>query len=87
LLTAERSDYAGEFLCEVTREGNRDEMTVLAEVRAAATDVLRDEYEALLRARLGVEMRVRLCAPGALAERTGVESRQKPVRLFDLRKG
>jgi phenylacetate-CoA ligase len=87
LLTAERSDYAGEFLCEVTREGNRDQMTVFAEVRAAATESLRTDYETLLRARLGVEMQVKLCAPGTLAERTGVESRQKPVRLFDLRKG
>jgi hypothetical protein len=31
-------------------------------------------------------MKVQLCAPSSLAERTGVESRQKPVRLFDLRK-
>ena len=86
LLVAERADYAGEFLCEVSREGNRDEMTVFAEVRTTPDSSLREDYEALLRARLGVDMRVVLCAPGSLAERTGVESRQKPVRLFDLRK-
>lgn len=86
LLTAERSDYAGEFLCEVSRDDKRDEMTVFAEVRVPASAALKESYEALLRARLGVEMQVRLCAPGSLAERTGVESRQKPVRLFDLRK-
>jgi phenylacetate-CoA ligase len=74
-------------LCEVSREGNRDEMTVFAEVRSVLSDALRADYEALLRARLGVDMKVQLCAPGSLAERTGVESRQKPVRLFDLRKG
>lgn len=85
LLMAERSDYAGEFLCEVSREAGRDEMTVLAEVRGAPDEALRESYEALLRARLGVEMRVQLCPPGSLAERTGVESRQKPVRLFDRR--
>lgn len=86
LLTAERTDYAGEFLCEVSREGNRDEMTVFAEVKGLISDTLRADYEALLRARLGVDMKVQLCAPSSLAERTGVESRQKPVRLFDLRK-
>ena len=86
LLTAERTDYAGEFLCEVSRDGNRDQMTVHAEVRGQPDAAMQEAYETLLRARLGVEMQVRLCTPGSLAERTGVESRQKPVRLFDLRK-
>jgi phenylacetate-CoA ligase len=39
----------------------------------------------LLRAKLGVEVGVELVAPGALAALTGIESRQKPVRLQDLR--
>ena len=85
-MTAERTDYAGEFLCEVSRDGNRDQMTVHAEVRGQPDAAMQEAYETLLRARLGVEMQVRLCTPGSLAERTGVESRQKPVRLFDLRK-
>jgi phenylacetate-CoA ligase len=86
LLTGEAGDYAGEFLCELSRVNNRDEMTVLVEVRTDGDTRLREHYEQLLRTRLGVELPVRLCTPGSLAERTGVESRQKPVRLFDLRK-
>jgi phenylacetate-CoA ligase len=87
VLTAERSDFMGEFLCEVAREGMRDELTVRAETRANSTDDLRRAYETLLRARLGVEVRVALERPGALAPLTQVETRQKPIRLIDRRHG
>ena len=43
------------------------------------------EFAALLRQKLGVEMSVVLVAPGALAPLTGIEVRQKPVRLIDKR--
>jgi phenylacetate-CoA ligase len=87
LLAAERTDFAGEFLCELHREGVRDEMTVWAELRAGIeADTTRAEaWQTLLRSRLGVEMQVRLVAPGALSDRTGVETRQKPIRLIDRR--
>ena len=42
-------------------------------------------FAALLRLKLGVEMSVVLAAPGALAPLTGIEVRQKPVRLIDKR--
>ena len=87
VLTAERSDFMGEFLCEVTREGTRDELTVRTETRANPTDDLRRAYETLLRARLGVEVRVAFERPGALAPLTEVETRQKPIRLIDRRHG
>ena len=87
VLTAERSDFMGEFLCEVAREGTREELTVRAETRANPTDDLRRVYEALLRARLGVEVRVAFERPGALAPLTQVETRQKPIRLIDRRHG
>ena len=61
-------------------------MTVRAEIRGDASDSLREAYEAVLRARLGVEVKVMLEAPGRLAELTGIEARQKPIRLFDRRK-
>ena len=67
------------------RADGRDEMTVRCEVRGIASDGLRRAYEDLLRARLGVEVRVELCAPGALVELTEVDKRQKPIRLRDLR--
>ena len=87
VLTAERSDFMGEFLCEVAREGMRDELTVRAETRANSTDDLRRAYETLLRTHLGVEVRVALERPGALAPLTQVETRQKPIRLIDRRHG
>jgi phenylacetate-CoA ligase len=85
LLTAERPDFTGEFLCEVERAAGRDDMRVRVESRAEASDMLRREYETLLRARLGVEIQIALEHPGALAGLTGVETRQKPIRLIDKR--
>ena len=46
---------------------------------------LMDAFAALLRARLGVDMTVVLATPGSLAALTGIEVRQKPVRLIDKR--
>jgi phenylacetate-CoA ligase len=39
----------------------------------------------LLKQRFGVAMRAALENPGALAPLTGIETRQKPVRLIDKR--
>jgi phenylacetate-CoA ligase len=86
ILTAEGRNFAGEFICELDRAGIRDEMTVRTEIRGAASQGMQAEYEQLLRARLGVEVRVTLEVPGALAAMTGIESRQKPIRLIDKRK-
>ncbi|HEX2891976.1 phenylacetate--CoA ligase family protein [Vineibacter terrae] len=86
LLATERPEFTGEYVCEVGRSGSREEMTVRAEVRGDIDDALRQAYEALLRARLGVEIKVVLELPGGLAELTGIETRQKPIRLIDRRK-
>lgn len=85
ILVAERPDFTGEFLCEVERTGPRDEMTVRAETHGVPSESLRVEYEQLLRARLGVDIRVALQAPGSLTPLTGIETRQKPIRLLDKR--
>src|SRR5258706_13553352 len=85
VLSAERPEFTGEFLCEVTRAEGRDAMLVRAEIRGDAGAAMQRDYEGLLRARLGVEVRVVLEAPGALAALTGVETRQKAVRLLDKR--
>lgn len=87
LLVAERPEFTGEFVCEVVRSGTRDEMTVRAEIRGAPSEALRVEYEQLLRARLGVDMNVTLEDAGSLAPLTGIETRQKPIRLIDKRPG
>jgi phenylacetate-CoA ligase len=78
----------GEYYCRVERRGARDEMTVVLEVDAAdaaAREALAAAVRLRLRERLNVEVAVELVAPGATADTTGVERRQKPLRLVDLR--
>lgn len=85
ILTENHPELLSEYVCEVDRTDGRDEMVVRIETTAAGADTGR--YEALLRARLGVEIAVRLAAPGELAPLTQIEVRQKPIRLIDRRKG
>ncbi len=79
--------FAGEFICEALRDAaGRDALTVRIEAHCAADDpVVAAAFAALLRARLGVDCAVVLEARGALALLTGIETRQKPVRLIDRR--
>jgi len=77
----------GEYVCRVERHGERDEMTVVVEVRPGAErPELSRELEALLRQKLGVQVHVALVGPGATASLTQIEARQKPVRLIDGRR-
>jgi phenylacetate-CoA ligase len=48
---------------------------------------LASAFADLLRARLGVDVDIVLEVPGALAPLTGIETRQKPIRLIDRRFG
>ncbi|MCS6931960.1 MAG: phenylacetate--CoA ligase family protein [Acetobacteraceae bacterium] len=86
ILAEHRPDATGEFLCRVRRTGGRDEMVVELEVRGDTSEAARAACEALLRARLGVEIGVVFAAPGSLAPLTQVDQRQKPIRLLDERK-
>ena len=83
----EHAAFAGEFICIATRDAaGRDDLAVHVETRGALDDAqLAAAFAALLRLKLGVEMSVVLAAPGALAPLTGIEVRQKPVRLIDKR--
>lgn len=73
----ELEEYAGDYVC--VREGEQFFMEIEAhEPRLAG---LADRISALIRERMGVRVPVRLREPGALAEITGSESRQKPRRL------
>jgi phenylacetate-CoA ligase len=87
-MLAEIARFAGEFLCRVERdESGRDRLLVLAEVRGERPDrELEATMAVLLRRRLGIEVEIELHAPGALAHLTGIEKRQKPIRLIDNRK-
>ncbi len=85
ILTENHPELLSEYVCEVTRTEGREEMTVRIETR---DDVAADcsRYEAILRARLGVDIAVQLSAPGGLSALTQIEVRQKPIRLIDKRK-
>ena len=83
----EHAAFAGEFICIATRDAaGRDDLAVHVEARGALDDAsLAAAFAALLRLKLGVEMSVVLAAPGSLAPLTGIEVRQKPIRLIDKR--
>ena len=86
ILTENHAELCSEYICLVDRTDGRDDMTVQIETRGPLDGPVTG-YEALLRTRLGVEVTVRLAAPGALAGLTQIETRQKPIRLIDRRKG
>lgn len=86
-ILAERADFAGEYLCvRSTGADGREVFGVRIETRGGADAEAVAAYRALLKARLGIEVTVELVAPKVLSALTGVESRQKPVRLIDERK-
>jgi phenylacetate-CoA ligase len=79
--------FAGEFICVATRDAaGRDELTVRVEVKGdTANAPLADRFAALLKQHFGVQMNVTLEPAGGLASLTGIETRQKPIRLLDQR--
>jgi phenylacetate-CoA ligase len=82
--------FAGEFLCVATRDSaGRDELTVRVEVPAGRERdaALVERFASLLKERFGVQMNVALEPTGSLAPLTGIETRQKPIRLIDKRHG
>ncbi|NKB26121.1 MAG: phenylacetate--CoA ligase family protein [Rhodobacteraceae bacterium] len=81
LLTAQFEPANGEFFCRVQRRAGRDEMTAVVEATQQGDD-LADAMAAHIRTRLGVGIEVSLVAPGETAAETGIESRQKPIRLI-----
>ena len=80
-LLSEVPEFLGEFVCRVTRDGA---MTVIAEARPGDS-ALPKRMQRLLKASLGIEVRMELVAAGATAKMTQVERRQKPIRLIDER--
>lgn len=81
----ESAVFAGEFICKVVRDdAGRDEFIVMAEVHESS-DTVKEEFQELLRKRIGIAPIVELTEPGALAPLTQTEVRQKPIRLIDER--
>jgi phenylacetate-CoA ligase len=62
-------------------------MTVMVELAAGFEDSVarRADLKSLLKQRLGVEVEIALVPAGSLAPLTGLEARQKPIRLIDER--
>jgi phenylacetate-CoA ligase len=80
--------FAGEFICHARRDAaGRDTLIVVAETHAAADQhsAVAARFADLLRQRTGIDMSVELVAKGGTAPATGIESRQKPIRLIDER--
>lgn len=74
--------FNGEYICVLSQDASgREELTVRIEcqMRDAA---LAQTYREFLREKLGVEVQVSLEVPRSLAALTGVETRQKPLRLI-----
>ena len=82
---AERPELAAEYVCRLRRRGGRAELTVVAEARSGVepSPGLARAVAGHLRARLGVAVEVELVAAGETAPLTGIESRQKPLRLVE----
>jgi len=85
-LMEEIEAFGGEFYCQVDRDATgRDEMTVVAECKTNGSQDLTPEFEALLKAKLGLGMSVKLVPMGTTGDVTQVDVRQKPIRLVDTR--
>jgi phenylacetate-CoA ligase len=85
-MMAELPEFAGEYVCRAVRdERGRDDLIVVAEVRNADGGTA-ERLGALLKRKLGIEVRVELAKPGSTAAITQVDARQKPIRLIDERK-
>jgi phenylacetate-CoA ligase len=84
-LLAGMPGFNGEYLCTISRPNDREELLVSVECTEAATEALTADYRSLLKRRLGVDVGVELVAPRSLSPHTGVDIRQKPIRLLDRR--
>ena len=70
----------GEYVCRISRVQN--EMTILIEYDGHDAEAS-DTISRHLREQLGVRLSIELVAPGETAALTGLEQRQKPMRLID----
>lgn len=82
----EESAFTGEFICRAWRDpSGKEGMTVDVECGRPDDASLVARFQKLLHDRVGIGVEVVLRPQGALAPETGIESRQKPIRLIDLR--
>ena len=80
---ASQPGCTGDYYCRATRmSSGREELTVVIESNGGDSSSFADQ----LRQMLGVAVQVDLQPPGAVASVTGVDRRQKPIRLVDDRR-
>jgi phenylacetate-CoA ligase len=78
--------FNGEYVCILMRSAEgREELLIKIETTVQSNPVSIQLFHNLLKRKLGVEVLVELVSPTSLAALTGVESRQKPIRLLDKR--
>ncbi len=81
----EHPAFLGEFICKAARDASgREEFTVVAEVRERSETVAAALAD-IVKKKLGIAPAIELADKGALAPLTGIETRQKPIRLIDER--
>ncbi len=80
-LLDEIPEFLGEYVCRVTKSGD---FLLELEVSEQSQD-LSKRIGALLKAKLGIAINIRFAHKGQTAALTGVEHRQKPIRLIDER--
>jgi phenylacetate-CoA ligase len=80
----EVAGFTGEYVCRVENPGGVEKFTVVVEL-TTTSDNSQESVKQLLAQKLGVTVEVELVARGATAELTGLNTRQKPARLLDLR--
>ncbi len=85
-LAAEHPAATGEYVCRAERDDTgREDMIVVVEVEDPSQTSVRDELEAMLKSKLGIQIQVELAAVGETAPMTEVDKRQKAIRLIDNR--
>ena len=85
-ILADSPGFRGEFICALTRDASgREDLLVSIESTEPSSPEALAQYRELLKRKLGVEVNVEIVAPTSLAKLTGVESRQKAIRLIDRR--
>ena len=78
--------FNGEYICILTRNAEgREDLLVKIECEVQSSETLVNQFRELLKRKLGVEVQVEIVTPQSLNSLTGVESRQKPIRLLDKR--
>ncbi len=82
-LLAGRPGFNGEYVCILSRDSaGHESLRVKIECTEPASHELALDYRQWLRQKLGVEVLVELVLPKSLSALTGVETRQKPIRLI-----